>query len=148
MNSEDFGTKRLNHVSYTTPSDTYRPTPGYSTLHDTNYKVLEGYALRILEKKGYTKKMAVHPDFGTQKTYTVNVFTKLPDGGESVTFASKEDKDILVNFMVDIICERYGENRMMTFSRNIMSSEPDDVEKVAIECYEQWMKGINWPLKA
>jgi hypothetical protein len=29
-----------------------------------------------------------------------------------------------------------------------MSSEPDDVEKVAIECYEQWMKGINWPLKA
>lgn len=148
MNSEDFGTKRPNYVSYTTPSDTYRPAPGYSILKDTNYKVLEEYALRILEKKGYTKGVAVHPDFGTQKTYTVNVFTKLPDGGERVTFASEEDKNTLVDFMIGIIRERYGENRMKTFSRNVKPSEPDDVETVAIECYEQWMKGINWPLKA
>ena len=148
MNSEDFGTKRLNYVSYTTPSDTYRPTPGYSILKDTNYKVLEEYALRALEKKGYTKGVAVHPDFGTQKTYTVNVFTKLPDGGERVTFASEEDKNTLVDFMIGIIRERYGEKRMMTFSRNVKPRDPDDVETVAIECYEQWMKGINWPLKA
>ncbi len=144
-----FSRNHTSHVSYNTPAETYRPSPSYSVLREVNRNVLRRFALRTLARKGYLSPRLVEksrflaPEAPEpKKTFTVQVYGDEIGTGNRVFFANSEDLNTLMRIMEDIV----GEERMGMIKKSISTNEPDDVEKVGMDCYKKWMADIDWPL--